>query len=29
MNTWDRGFNDEGIQLWGAEETPYRFRRIE
>ena len=27
MNTWDRGYDAEGNQVWGAEDTPYRFRR--
>jgi len=27
MDTWDRGFNAEGEQVWGAEEIPYRYRR--
>lgn len=27
MDTWDRGFDAEGNQLWGAEDTPYRYRR--
>lgn len=27
MNTWDRGFDAEGNQVWGAEDTAYQFRR--
>lgn len=27
MDTWDRGFDAEGNQLWGAENIPYRYRR--
>jgi hypothetical protein len=27
MTTWDRGFNSEGKQVWGAEKGPYRFKR--
>ncbi len=26
MDTWDRGFDDSGNQLWGAKATPYRYR---
>ncbi|MGF1522933.1 MAG: chromophore lyase CpcT/CpeT [Leptolyngbyaceae cyanobacterium] len=26
MDTWDRGFDAAGIQVWGAEDTPYEFR---
>ena len=26
MDTWDRGFDPEGNQVWGAEDEPYRFR---
>ncbi|MFP4299769.1 MAG: chromophore lyase CpcT/CpeT [Spirulinaceae cyanobacterium] len=26
MNTWDRGFNAQGEQVWGAESRPYQFR---
>lgn len=26
MNTWDRGFNAQGEQVWGAESHPYQFR---
>lgn len=25
METWDRGFDNEGKQLWGAREQPYQF----
>ncbi len=27
MNTWDRGFDAAGNQVWGAEDTAYQFRR--
>lgn len=27
METLDRGFNQEGEQVWGAENRPYKFRR--
>jgi hypothetical protein len=27
MDTWDRGYDSEGKQLWGAENKPYRFIR--
>jgi hypothetical protein len=23
--SWDRGFNTEGVQVWGAEKGGYRF----
>ncbi|MGF1515834.1 MAG: chromophore lyase CpcT/CpeT [Elainellaceae cyanobacterium] len=26
MDTWDRGFDAEGQQVWGATDEPYRFR---
>lgn len=26
MDIWDRGFDAEGNQVWGAEDTPYEFR---
>ncbi|MEL6814431.1 MAG: chromophore lyase CpcT/CpeT [Cyanobacteria bacterium J06598_3] len=26
MDTWDRGFDAEGNQVWGAEEVPYQYR---
>ena len=29
MDTWDRGFNDAGAQLWGADTEPYRYRWVE
>lgn len=29
MSTWDRGYNDQGEQVWGATEGPYRFDRVE
>lgn len=27
MNTWDRGFDAEGNQVWGAADAAYQFRR--
>jgi len=27
IESWDRGFDAEGRQVWGAENGPYRFRR--
>ena len=27
--TWDRGYDADGNQVWGATAGPYRFRRIE
>ena len=27
MDTWDRGLDAAGNQVWGAENTPYRYRR--
>lgn len=27
MNTWDRGYNTQGKQVWGAGDEPYQFRR--
>lgn len=29
METWDRGFDAAGKQVWGAKEEPYRFRRVD
>lgn len=29
MTSWDQGFNNAGRQVWGAENGPYRFDRIE
>ncbi len=26
MDTWDRGFNADGDQVWGAETEPYQYR---
>lgn len=26
MDTWDRGFDADGNQVWGAEDIPYRYR---
>ena len=28
MDTWDRGFDATGNQVWGAKDKPYQFRRI-
>lgn len=28
LQTWDRGFDGEGKQVWGATEGPYLFRRV-
>jgi hypothetical protein len=28
LETWDRGFDREGHQVWGSVKGPYRFRRI-
>lgn len=27
MDTWDRGFDESGNQVWGAEDQAYQFRR--
>lgn len=29
MNTWDRGFDATGNQVWGAKDKPYQFRWID
>ncbi len=29
MDTWDRGFDADGIQVWGAQAEPYRYRWAE
>ncbi len=29
ITSWDRGFNADGEQIWGAEKGPYIFERIE
>ncbi len=29
METWDRGLDEAGTQLWGAEDEPYRYRWVE
>lgn len=26
MDTWDRGFDEHGIQVWGARAEPYQYR---
>ena len=28
MRTWDRGFDKDGKQVWGAEKGPYIFRKL-
>ena len=28
LTTWDRGFDDAGMQVWGPVDGPYRFRRV-
>jgi hypothetical protein len=28
MQTWDRGFDAAGKQVWGAKDESYRFRRV-
>ncbi|MEM7556210.1 MAG: chromophore lyase CpcT/CpeT [Cyanobacteria bacterium P01_A01_bin.84] len=28
METWDRGFNAEGKQVWGAKNKPYYFQKV-
>lgn len=28
MDTWDRGFDQQGQQIWGADQEAYQFRRI-
>lgn len=27
MDTWDRGLDEQGNQVWGAQDIPYRYRR--
>jgi len=29
MDTWDRGFDRDGKQVWGAIARPYEFRRVD
>lgn len=29
LDSWDRGFDAEGVLVWGAEFGPYEFRRID
>nr|MBX2862941.1 hypothetical protein [Leptolyngbyaceae cyanobacterium MAG.088] len=29
MDTWDRGFDSNGLQVWGAEAEPYQYRWID
>lgn len=29
MDTWDRGFDPNGIQVWGARAEPYQYRWLE
>lgn len=28
LDSWDRGFDAEGKQVWGAKKGPYQFRRV-
>ena len=28
MNSWDRGWNANGVQVWGAVEGPYQFIKV-
>ena len=28
MNSWDRGYNGENVQIWGAEKGPYVFKKL-
>lgn len=28
LDTWDRGWTGQGVQVWGAERGPYRLRRV-
>ena len=28
MTSWDRGWDDEATQVWGAEKAGYRFDRL-
>ncbi|MBX2865636.1 MAG: chromophore lyase CpcT/CpeT [Leptolyngbyaceae cyanobacterium MAG.088] len=29
MDTWDRGFDSNGLQVWGAEAEPYQYRWLD
>lgn len=29
MDTWDRGFDENDLQVWGAQAEPYRYRWIQ
>lgn len=29
MDTWDRGFNESGDQVWGAQTEPYQYRWVD
>lgn len=29
IKSWDRGFDDKGNQVWGAQKGPYMFQRID
>ena len=29
LTSWDRGFDADGAQVWGAEAGPYRFERLQ
>ena len=28
LESWDRGFREDGSQAWGARKGPYLFRRV-
>lgn len=28
MNFWEKGWNADGIQVWGSEKGPYQFKRV-
>jgi hypothetical protein len=29
LTSWDRGFDADGVQVWGAQKGPYQFDRVE
>ena len=29
LTSWDRGYDDNGKQVWGAENSAYEFRKVE
>ena len=29
MHSWDRGYDADGVQVWGATAGPYEFLRLE